>query len=712
MFSGGRIRRRFVTSVAALLLCASAVAMQPAAAAPVTAGYRDFSYGSSVTAPTGQKPQSKLFFNDGSWWGVLFSTASDAFNVYELNALTQEWSDTGVVVEPRNSAQLDVLFDGTKLYVASGNKTASASQPTELRRFTYSSASRTYTLDSGFPANIVSGGMESGVIDKDTTGTLWFTYTRDNSVYVTRTDANDATWIAPYVVPTSGATGLQSEDQSAVVSYDGQIGVMWSNQNDDAMYFASHVDGAPDNAWLLNPAVQLPEYADDHLNVKSIQATNDGRVFAATKTSLNNGNAPLILLLELKQNGTWKRHNVWTVSDDLTRPMVLVDEENGKVFMFATGPCCSGGKVYMKEAPLTNVSFSGGLGTVFMESSQDPKINNVTSTKQPLNSTTGLVAIAGDDSTRFYLHNTLTLGPDTQPPETTLSSVPANPSGPGDGTFQFVSNENGSTFQCQLDGAPATPCTSPLTYPSLSLGSHTFSVAATDVASNTDPTPATYTWDVVPVSGATFNPTHDASAFEASPTTNNGSSIEVEVDGGSSSTEGMVQFNVTGVTGPISSATLRFFATNGTGNGPRILPSATNWDESTVNWNNRPAITGGVITDTGPLTSDTWHEIDVTSAIAGDGPVSFTFAPDSSDGLDFASSESSDPPELVITFESGPDNTPPETTITGGPNATTSATDATFTFISSEAGSTFECQLDNGGWNSCTSPQLYNNLSV
>ena len=52
-----------------------------AAAAPVEAGYRDFSYSASgVSAPTGEKPQSKLWYADGSWWGALFSVPSDAYS--------------------------------------------------------------------------------------------------------------------------------------------------------------------------------------------------------------------------------------------------------------------------------------------------------------------------------------------------------------------------------------------------------------------------------------------------------------------------------------------------------------------------------------------------------------------------------------------------------------------------------------------------------
>ena len=48
-------------------------------------------------------------------------------------------------------------------------------------------------------------------------------------------------------MPVNGTT-VSSDDNSAVVAFDGQIGVMWSNQLDDAMYFATHKDGDSENA--------------------------------------------------------------------------------------------------------------------------------------------------------------------------------------------------------------------------------------------------------------------------------------------------------------------------------------------------------------------------------------------------------------------------------------------------------------------------------
>ena len=58
------------------------------------------------------------------------------------------------------------------------------------------------------------------------------------------------------------------------------------------------------------------------------------------------------------------------------------------------------------------------------------------------------------------------------------------------------------------------------------------------------------------------------------------------------------------------------------------------------------------------------------------------------------------------------DTTPPETSITGGPDEVTNATSATFTFTSSEAGSTFECRLDAAAFVACTSPRTLSGLAA
>src|SRR5204863_9566135 len=59
-----------------------------------------------------------------------------------------------------------------------------------------------------------------------------------------------------------------------------------------------------------------------------------------------------------------------------------------------------------------------------------------------------------------------------------------------------------------------------------------------------------------------------------------------------------------------------------------------------------------------------------------------------------------------------PDTTPPDTTIGSGPASSTTSTTASFSFSSTETGSSFECRLDGGAWGSCSSPKSYSGLSV
>jgi hypothetical protein len=80
--------------------------------------------------------------------------------------------------------------------------------------------------------------------------------------------------------------------------------------------------------------------------------------------------------------------------------------------------------------------------------------------------------------------------------DTALVSTPPAVSVSEDATFEFTSPEAGVTFECSLDGAAFTPCTSPSTFTDLPDGEHTFRVRARDPAGNVDPTPASYTWTV------------------------------------------------------------------------------------------------------------------------------------------------------------------------------------------------------------------------
>jgi hypothetical protein len=97
------------------------------------------------------------------------------------------------------------------------------------------------------------------------------------------------------------------------------------------------------------------------------------------------------------------------VAEDQTRAIVTIDEQNRQLYVFAAAPCCSGDKAYYKQTSLDSISFPSGPGATFMQSATDTCINNVSSTKQNLTSSTDLVVIAGADCTDFYFHNKIDL---------------------------------------------------------------------------------------------------------------------------------------------------------------------------------------------------------------------------------------------------------------------------------------------------------------
>ncbi len=88
------------------------------------------------------------------------------------------------------------------------------------------------------------------------------------------------------------------------------------------------------------------------------------------------------------------------------------------------------------------------------------------------------------------------------PPDTKIIGAPTDPTYSSDATFTFFSHAPGATFQCSLDGAGWTACTSPASYSSLQYGLHTFAVrAVNDVA--VDPVGASKSWTIVKISNLT-----------------------------------------------------------------------------------------------------------------------------------------------------------------------------------------------------------------
>ena len=204
-------------------------------AAPGDVGQAGPSFAGSGADPTGTKPESKVWYNDGFWWASMYNASASAFTIHRLSGTT--WTNTGVVIDDREATHQDVLWDQAagKLYVASHvydlSPQTGAGLEARLYRFSYNAGSDTYALDSPFPQTITTWTSETLVIDKDSTGQLWATWTRGSRVRMNRTTSGDQTWGTEFQLPTD-TTSLSSDDISTIVAFGGnKVGVLWSNQN-------------------------------------------------------------------------------------------------------------------------------------------------------------------------------------------------------------------------------------------------------------------------------------------------------------------------------------------------------------------------------------------------------------------------------------------------------------------------------------------------
>lgn len=368
--------------------------------------------------PTGDKAQSKLWFNDGTWWGVLIDTSADGFKLHRLDEDTQTWIDSGLLIDERADARADALWDGTHLYVVSGGSTALADDSVRLMRYSYDSASMSYALDSEFPVLLTEFGVRSLMVTKDTTGVVWVSYSLNGQVWLNHSLEEDHSWEAPTLLP-GGATSAAA-DASIIVAYGDRIGVVWSSEAHGGIYFASHTDGDPADAW--SPTTTLVEgasVADDHMSARGLDGPQGATLFIMVKTSLDvlpEGDADdaQMLLLELRPDGELGSHTYGRLEDRHTRPLLLIDEDKRDLYMFAVSPF-GAGSVYYKRTPADEIVIAQGRGAPFLRLPERPQITSPTSTKQNLSYDTGLVLLAADEETNHYLHGRLSFAEQSSP---------------------------------------------------------------------------------------------------------------------------------------------------------------------------------------------------------------------------------------------------------------------------------------------------------
>ncbi len=411
----------------------------PVPPAPAGLTFADFSVDpKAVPAPTSSSAQSKVWYAEGSWWGVLFSPTTHRLGIYRLDAETQVWADTGALVDERTVVDADVLWTGTHLYIVAGGSRDSEAHAIRLRRFSYDAGEARFVLDPDFPVTVRSTGASPAVLAADSTGMIWMTYVAAGRVWLSHTLGEDTTWSAPLALRGPEATVDLSDVASLVAFGPGRLGVMWTNLR-SGVWFSAHDDGAADDVWSAPEPILTDERSDDTLSLAEIPLA-DGRtgVAAALSTLADEGSGvrgldPLTLLATRDDQGGWDTALVGLVRDRHARPIVLVDPAARTIAVAATSPG-NGGAIYYKRTPLDRIEFDTGLGVPLIASTTELTIDRVSASKGPLSVEAGLLVLATDRTSGRYLHGIVDLGAGPPAADPADPDRPDRPSPPPDGT--------------------------------------------------------------------------------------------------------------------------------------------------------------------------------------------------------------------------------------------------------------------------------------
>ena len=330
---------------------------------------------------------------------------------------------------------------------------------------------------------------------------------------------------------------------------------------------------------------------------------------------------------------------------------------------------------------------------------------------------------------------TRTFTVDTTKPAIAVTGGPSGLTANARPTFSF-NPEAGATVECSIDtGSPAFgACSGPgnahTPGSDLGEGARTFRVRATDAAGNSDTATRAFTVDTVaPNTTITAGPAEGATVTIAAATfsftsSESGSSFECKLDGGgfapcsspktvTSLANGAHSFEVRAIDGAGNvdgSAATRGFSvdtsdhtppettfTSGPGEGATIPTAATSFGFSSSESGS---------TFECKLDGGAFEPCSSPRALGGlaDGPHSFAVQATDPNG-------NTDPTPASRTFTVAIDSTAPDTVIDSGPSGTISTNSAALAFHSSEPGSSFECQLDGGGFAPCSSPRTLSALA-
>ncbi len=341
-----------------------------------------------------------------AWWGA-FSDASSGIYFHRReggNFVKGDFIDDNF-----QSGKPDTLFNGLELFVLVFESGSLAklykyipSFVVEGNPLTGFTLRPTYLLLPGFPVDLPLAGLANAIaLHQDSTGKLWATYTSRRNVHVIwSTSVDHKTWDTTGMILASNIADFTTEAATIMHFGGDKIGVVWGNQALREIAFRFHHDGDSETVWsqkeivdccqdVLDEDGDLKGVADDHL---SLRAAPDGHLFLVAKDSIGAGRLHLYVR---GGDGTWGQKTIVDPDPvaEPTRPVLLLDVENNHAYVVYRESRTD--RIYFSRTPMNSPPVFDPRCTFIDRRPDGGRLSNPTSTKQNVDGTTDLVAVAG-----------------------------------------------------------------------------------------------------------------------------------------------------------------------------------------------------------------------------------------------------------------------------------------------------------------------------
>jgi len=352
--------------------------------------------------PTSDKPQSKLWYMKGYWWAILPKSSGPSLWQRKTKGWI-EYTDIGTELKGV-PGHVDIWANKKEVTVVGVDKHF-------LKVFRLKKKAR---LKTKWKAQILTtllppsenNEIETATIVQDENGRWWVAADAGGKICVwSSVTEKGKQWSKPYVI----ADGLDTDDICSITIIPGGVGVIWSDQVQEAVNFRIHKDDQPIETWEEVVTIEAGnKTADDHINAA---LSSNGTLWIATKNSVDMLGKPQQVLRVRSRTGQWSNfpYAILEPFKDPSRPIVIATE-NPKIVLAGhtiyNTKNRNLGEIVFGLVDTTQLYLLRDLVPVIKPDTtgwmDDNRINDVTGPKKPFSMKVPWIVLASDNEGRIY----------------------------------------------------------------------------------------------------------------------------------------------------------------------------------------------------------------------------------------------------------------------------------------------------------------------